>query len=849
MGYQLGIDVGTTYTAAAVCRSAGRYWVEPEVVTLGTRAATIPSVLFMAADGGIVVGEAAERRALTDPDRVVREFKRRIGDPTPIVVGGGSWAPEELSARLVRWVVDRVAEREGGPAAQIAVTHPAAWGSHKKDLLTAALAAQGLRVTLLAEPQAAAFHYATQERVASGSTIAVYDLGGGTFDAAVVRKADRSEAAFGATGFGLLGRPEGLDRLGGIDFDDVVFDHVREGLPAAFSDLDDTDTGVLSAVARVRRECTEAKEALSADTDVSIPVLLPAGGGSVRLHRTEFESMIRPQVEETVDALRSAVHSAGCRPGELSAVLLVGGSSRIPLVAQLVSEGLARPVAVDTDPKNAIAKGAALSVSPMPTASWPEVAIPPVPRAERGADGATTVLIGAAVAAAGQAGGNGLHAGGTLGAVSAGAGMAAGRGPAGSGRGGAGLAALAGGAGAAGQAALAGGAGVGGQAAGEGLAALAGGAWQVAGDGATGLAGGGDQAAGGVAAGAGAGVLGKVAGDGASGLAGGAGKTAGGAADLAGGAGQGAAGGAGQAAGKGAVGLDGGVGQAAGKGAAGLDGGVGQASGKGGGWPSAGVDVESPSAGRHAAPEQEQIGRSAGSEPARPAVHPAPAPATTPEPDVQAEPSQRRSVALMVGVGLLAVAVIVLVALLVPRLTSSDSPGIVTESGASGAASETPQPAAPAPAPSGAGSGGSGGAGGSGGHANPPSKRPQGGVAPAPAPAPADPVVPQPAPAPAPVPTTAPPVVPPSAAPPSQAPAPAPQPAPSDTPGAIGPDPTGGGTTTPVGGTDSTGSNTPVGTGNHGHGGRNPSGGDKPAGGTSVPATQNPTATAETAVV
>ena len=699
MGYQLGIDVGTTYTAAAVCRSAGRYWVEPEVVTLGTRAATVPSVLFMASDGGIVVGEAAERRALTDPDRVVREFKRRIGDPTPIVVGGRSWAPEELSARLVRWVVDRVAEREGGPAAQIAVTHPAAWGSHKKDLLTAALAAQGLRVTLLAEPQAAAFHYATQERVAPGSTIAVYDLGGGTFDAAVVRKADRSEAAFGATGFGLLGRPEGLDRLGGIDFDDVVFDHVREGLPAAFSDLDDTDTGVLSAVARVRRECTEAKEALSADTDVSIPVLLPAGGGSVRLHRSEFESMIRPQVEETVDALRSAVHSAGCRPGELSAVLLVGGSSRIPLVAQLVSEGLARPVAVDTDPKNAIAKGAALSVSPMPTASWPEVAIPPVPRAERGADGATTVLIGAAVAAAGQAGGNGLHAGGAVGAVAAGAGMAAGRGPAGAGRGGAGLAALAGGAGAAGQAALAGGAGVGGQAAGEGLAALAGGAWQVAGDGATGLAGGGDQAAGGVAAGAGAGVLGKAAGDGANGLAGGAGKTAGGAADLAGGAGQGAAGGAGQAAGKGAVGLDGGVGQAAGKGAAGLDGGVGQAAGKGGGWPSAGVDVESPSAGRHAAPEHEQIGRSAGSEPARPAVHPAPAPAATPEPeDVDPAPSRPRSVALMVGAGLLAVAVIVLVALLVPRLTSSDSPGIVTESGASGAASEAPQPAAPAPA-------------------------------------------------------------------------------------------------------------------------------------------------------
>ena len=453
----------------------------------------------------------------------------------------------------------------------------------------------------------------------------MYDLGGGTFDAAVVRKADRSEAAFGAAGFGLLGRPEGLDRLGGIDFDEVVFEHVREGLPAAFSDLDDTDTGVLSAVARVRRECTEAKEALSADTDVSIPVLLPAGGGSVRLHRSEFESMIRPQVEETVDALRSAVRSAGCRPGELSAVLLVGGSSRIPLVAQLVSEGLARPVAVDTDPKNAIAKGAALSVSPMPTASWPEVAIPPVPRAERGADGATTVLIGAAVAAAGQAGGNGLHTGGAVGAVAAGAGMAAGRGPAGAGRGGAGLAALAGGAGAAGQAALAGGAGVGGQAAGEGLAALAGGAWQVAGDGATGLAGGGDQAAGGVAAGAGAGVLGKAAGDGANGLAGGAGKTAGGAADLAGGAGQGAAGGAGQAAGKGAVGLDGGVGQAAGKGAAGLDGGVGQAAGKGAaGRRRARTWKARPRAATPPPSTSRSVGRPGPSPPARPCTPPPP---------------------------------------------------------------------------------------------------------------------------------------------------------------------------------------------------------------------------------
>jgi molecular chaperone DnaK len=380
MTYQLGIDLGTTYTAAAVCRSSDRRWVEPEVVTLGSRSATVPSVLFVAPDGSVVVGEAAERRAVTDFDRVVREFKRRIGDPTPVMVAGRPWAPQELSARLVRWVVDRVAEREGGPAERIAVTHPAAWGAHKKDLLSAALAGQGLTVTFLAEPQAAALSYAANERIGGGSTIAVYDLGGGTFDAAVVRKGDAG-ASGGAAGFGLLGRPQGLERLGGIDFDEAVFEHVLQGMPDAFANLDDSDPAVLSAVARLRRDCTEAKEALSSDTEVSIPVMLPASRGSVRLHRSEFEAMIRPRVEETVSALRSAVVSAGLTPEQLNAVLLVGGSSRIPLVAQLVSEQLGRPVAVDADPKNAIAKGAALAVSPKPTVSWPGASIPPVPAA------------------------------------------------------------------------------------------------------------------------------------------------------------------------------------------------------------------------------------------------------------------------------------------------------------------------------------------------------------------------------------------------------------------------------------------------------------------------------------
>src|SRR4051794_23184999 len=238
MSYLLGIDVGTTRTAAAIGRSGGRPG-DTEIVNLGDRSSAVPSVLYIGDDGTVVVGEAAERRAVSHPDHVVREFKRRIGDPTPVLVGGRPWAPEELSALLVRWVADRVAQREGGGAARIAVTHPASWGAHKKDLLGAALNHHGLPVTFLAEPQAAAMHYAAAERIEPGSTVAVYDFGGGTFDAAVVHKDGH--------GFGLLGRPEGVERLGGIDLDELVFEHVVEGLPEAFDGLDEDDPAVLSA--------------------------------------------------------------------------------------------------------------------------------------------------------------------------------------------------------------------------------------------------------------------------------------------------------------------------------------------------------------------------------------------------------------------------------------------------------------------------------------------------------------------------------------------------------------------------------------------------------------------------
>jgi actin-like ATPase involved in cell morphogenesis len=396
VAYYLGIDIGTTYTAAAVWRD-GRY----DVASLGNRAATIPSVVLLRDDETVLTGEAAARRAATEPQRVAREFKRRLGDPTPIIVAGTPYSADALIAKLLRWVVDRVDEAEGGPATGIAVTHPANWGTYKLDLLRQSIRLADLdNVTVLSEPEAAAIHYASQARVETGSIIAVYDLGGGTFDAAVLRKTD--------TGWETLGQPEGIERLGGVDFDAAVFHHVVAATGGAIEQLDPSDPAATAAVARLRQECVEAKEALSSDTDVSIPVLLPNLQTEVRLTRAEYEQMVRPALADSITATNRALRSAGVTPDQVASVLLVGGSSRTPLVAELVGSALGRPVAVDAHPKHGVALGAAILAAQQGRAAGGSAgtaaAVPAAPAVPTGAS-PSAAGPAAAAAAAGAAGG------------------------------------------------------------------------------------------------------------------------------------------------------------------------------------------------------------------------------------------------------------------------------------------------------------------------------------------------------------------------------------------------------------------------------------------------------------
>ncbi|WP_239373582.1 Hsp70 family protein [Frankia sp. Cj5] len=347
--YALGIDVGTTFTAAALWRD-GR----AEVVDLGERARAIPSVLFLRADGVMLIGEAAEQRAITEPSRVAREFKRRFGDDVPVHLADTQVELPALVADMIRFVVGKVVEQESQAPARVILTCPATWSGHRRDLLEQAAGLAGLtEVGLLPEPVAAAGHYAAQDRLDPGDLLGVYDLGGGTFDATVLRKTNG--------GFELCGEPGGDDDIGGIDIDDAVLAHIARTIGPAWQRQDLTDPTTARAVAQVEASAVMAKETLSVDTEAEIQVIIPACNRTVRITRDDLDESIRIMVLRTLDTFRRTCRAAGVEPMGLKRILLVGGSSRIPLVARMVEREFRVPVALDAHPKFAVCLGAAIA--------------------------------------------------------------------------------------------------------------------------------------------------------------------------------------------------------------------------------------------------------------------------------------------------------------------------------------------------------------------------------------------------------------------------------------------------------------------------------------------------------
>lgn len=372
MSYWLGIDLGTTASAAAVVVD-GR----AEMVDLSHAANSTPSVVVRAEDGQLVVGEQAVRLSAARPTATARQFKRRFGDQTPLMLGEAPFSAAELMAVLFHHVVDAVATQRGELPEGIAVSHPANWGEYKRGLLHDTLhPVWSTSLQLLPEPEAAAIHYASQERVADDTVVAVYDLGGGTFDAAVLRKLGTTNDRIPR--WEQLGRSGGIEHLGGIDFDEVVVGMVMERLDVDPDEIDQDDQIMRAAVSQLRSSCREAKEHLSTATSATIVSFLPNATDEIRITRAEFEQLIRPKVRETAEVLADTIKTAFSDAGSVDKVLLVGGSSRIPLIGQVLTDIVGLPLMVDSHPKHAIALGAATAIGGKPPSAPSEPPMPPL---------------------------------------------------------------------------------------------------------------------------------------------------------------------------------------------------------------------------------------------------------------------------------------------------------------------------------------------------------------------------------------------------------------------------------------------------------------------------------------
>jgi molecular chaperone DnaK len=372
VAYALGIDVGTTFTAAAVVRDGA-----VEVIPLATYQVAVPSVVFAEGDE-MLFGGPAERRGVSQPLGLAREFKRRLGDSVPLMLSGSPYHADRLTALMARWVVDTVTEQLGEPPTQVAMAHPANWTEYQLGVLRNALTDVGLGDTVLvSEPAAATLDFSAVAHLDPGASVLVYDLGGGTFDVALLRREGQS--------FEHQVDPAGIERLGGIDFDEAVFQYVVSTVPAEALAAARQQPEGAAAIAQLRRRCVDAKEALSSDATSDVPVMLPGYTSTVRITRPEFEAMIRPMLLQTIDLVRTTLQRAHMEPAALGAVLLVGGSSRIPVVPQMVAEQLGLPVRVDAHPKLVVAKGAARRAGLAPPA--PPKAPRPVRRTKPAGEG------------------------------------------------------------------------------------------------------------------------------------------------------------------------------------------------------------------------------------------------------------------------------------------------------------------------------------------------------------------------------------------------------------------------------------------------------------------------------
>ena len=344
----IGIDLGTTNSCVAVMEGG-----EPVVIPNAEGARTTPSVVAFTKNGERLVGQVAKRQAVTNPDRTIISIKRDMGTDRRINIDGKDYAPQDISAMILMKLKADAEAYLGETVTQAVITVPAYFSDSQRQATKDAGKIAGLDVKrIINEPTAAALAYGLDKE--SEQKIMVYDLGGGTFDVSVLEIGDGVIEVLATAGD---------TRLGGDDFDKCVTDYlVEEFKKAEGVDL----SGDKVAMQRLREAAEKAKCDLSGvtSTNVNLPYITADANGpkhlDVTLTRAKFNELTHHLVERTMAPVRQALSDAGLSVNDLSKVLLVGGSTRIPAVQEAVKSFTGKDPFKGINPDECVAVGAAI---------------------------------------------------------------------------------------------------------------------------------------------------------------------------------------------------------------------------------------------------------------------------------------------------------------------------------------------------------------------------------------------------------------------------------------------------------------------------------------------------------
>lgn len=349
MGKIIGIDLGTTNSAVAILEGGS-----PSIIPNVEGNRTTPSVVAFTKDGERLVGETAKRQAITNPNRTVSSIKREMGSNYKIEIDGKSYTPQDISAMILQKIKNDAESYLGEKVTEAVITVPAYFTDSQRQATKDAGKIAGLEVKrIINEPTAAALAYGMDKEVGNHK-IMVYDLGGGTFDVSILELGDGV--------FEVLST-RGNNRLGGDDFDNALIEYICDEFKKE-NGIDLRNDKM--AMQRIKEAAEKAKKELSTamTSNINLPFITANNAGPVHMNmditRAKFEELIDPLVQKTSEPVRSALKDAGLSASDIDKVLLVGGSTRVPAVQELVKKITGKDPQKDINPDECVAMGAAI---------------------------------------------------------------------------------------------------------------------------------------------------------------------------------------------------------------------------------------------------------------------------------------------------------------------------------------------------------------------------------------------------------------------------------------------------------------------------------------------------------